>query len=232
MKLSSTFILIFTTISLLACSKGKVMNNLIQRVNENNNISISTTSNVSYKKIINGKLSLVYKDITEMQVGAIVNAANESLLGGGGVDGVIHKAAGPQLRQYCLDNFPEISPGSNIRCNPGDAKITPGFNLSTSYVIHTVGPIYSNYTDQIAAGLLANCYTNSLRRAQEKGIRTIAFSCISTNIFGYPRDKAAPVALRAVRNFLASNDSSFDEIIFVCYGSDGQENYKIYKALL
>ena len=229
MKLFSIFTLMFTTILFLGCSKDKVINNLVQRVNENNT---TTTSNVGYKKITKGKLSLVYEDITKMQIGAIVNAANKKLVGGGGVCGAIYAAAGTNLDQYINANIPTIPPSLTTRCNTGDAKITPGFNLPASYIIHTVGPVYSNYSDATAANLLANCYTSSLQRAREKGIRTIAFPCISTAIYGYPKDKAAPIALTAIKNFIASYNRDFDEIIIVCYGKDGQENYKIYESLL
>jgi O-acetyl-ADP-ribose deacetylase (regulator of RNase III) len=180
------------------------------------------------KKLSKEKLRLVNQDITKMKAGAIVNAANEALLGGDGIDGAIHKAAGSGLKDACAA-LPEISPG--VRCNVGQAKITPGFNLPAANVIHTVGPVYTKYDDATAAKLLADCYTNSLIRAKEKGARTVAFPCISTGAFGYPKDKAASIALAAVRYFLVLNDAAFDEITFVCYGSDA-ESYKIYESLL
>jgi O-acetyl-ADP-ribose deacetylase (regulator of RNase III) len=207
-------LLLFTMISFFGCS-DKPSDDFVQR------------SGGSYEKIQKGQLSLVYGDITQLNVAAIVNAANQTLLGGGGVDGAIHKAAGPLLQKHCAD-FPEID--SNVRCNVGDAKITLGFNLPATHVIHTVGPRYQ--TDPNPAGNLASCYTKSLELAQTNGCRTVAFSCISTNIYGYPKDQAAPIALAAVRAFLAANSASFDEIIFVVYGSDGAENYKIYESLL
>jgi O-acetyl-ADP-ribose deacetylase (regulator of RNase III) len=226
MKQLSMLVLFFTMMSFFGCSGGT------ERPTRNYYPTQSFSSKGSADTIQKNskcKLSVVNQDITKMKVGAIVNAANETLLGGGGIDKAIHVAAGSGLKDACVA-LPEVSPG--IRCNTGQAKITPGFNLPATNVIHTVGPIYKNYDDATAAKLLADCYTNSLTCAKEKGVRTVAFPCISTGAFGYPKDKAASIALTAVRGFLASNEADFDEITFVCYGSDTAESYKIYESLI
>jgi O-acetyl-ADP-ribose deacetylase (regulator of RNase III) len=231
MEQLSVYILFFTIIFFLGCSKDNVANT-VQRINENNTTS-TNSGDTSYKKITKGKVSLVYEDITKIPVDAIVNAANAQLNPGGGVCGAIYAAAGHNLLDsHIKSNIPFI-PGSSIdRCNIGDAKITPGFNLIARFIIHAVGPVYSNYSDAQASNLLASAYTSSLQVAKTNNLRTVAFPCISTAIFGYPKDKAAPIALNAIKNFLAANDNDFDEIIIVCYGSDGKENYKIYESLI
>lgn len=156
-------------------------------------------------------------DITKIRVDAIVNAANNSLLGGGGVDQAIHDAAGPQLLEECR---------KLKGCLTGEAKITKGYNLPAKYVIHTVGPVWQegkNSEDE----KLKSCYLNCLKLAESKSLKTIAFPNISTGVYGYPKDKAAEIAIRCVKLFLLN--SSLKEVIFVLHN---EENYEIYKNLL
>lgn len=163
---------------------------------------------------LNEKVSMFVGDITALEVDAIVNAANHLLRGGGGVDGAIHRAAGPSLLEECktLQN-----------CDTGDAKITGGYKLPAKYVIHTVGPVGEMPDD------LASCYQKSLNLALANNLRTIAFPCISTGVFGYPNEKAAPVAIKTVRKMLEENLSSFDRIIFCLFVP---VDVAIYQALL
>jgi O-acetyl-ADP-ribose deacetylase (regulator of RNase III) len=160
-------------------------------------------------------ISVIRGDITTLRVDAIVNAANSTLLGGGGVDGAIHRAAGPELLEYCqtLDG-----------CPTGEARITPGFNLPAKWVIHTVGPVWYGGNAGEPEDL-ANCYRNSLELARTKDIRTIAFPGISTGVYGYPKAKAAVIALREMRAF----DKDFDEIICCCFS---EADAKLYNKLL
>jgi O-acetyl-ADP-ribose deacetylase (regulator of RNase III) len=142
-------------------------------------------------------IEVVQEDITTLEVDAIVNAANERMLGGGGVDGAIHRAAGPGLLEACRA-IPEVTPG--VRCRTGDARITPGFRLPARYVIHTVGPVWRGGT----AGepqLLASCYRSSLALAREHRIGSIAFPAIGCGVYGYPVDRAAAIAVRETRAF-------------------------------
>ena len=154
-------------------------------------------------------------DITTLQVDAIVNAANSSLLGGGGVDGAIHRAAGPDLLAECR---------KLNGCPTGEAKITRGYRLPAAHVIHTVGPIWRGGTDG-EPDLLANCYRNSLRLAREHGLRSIAFPAISTGIYGYPADPAAEIAARTVATELAAHAQAFDLLLFVGFSEPSTAFY-------
>ena len=158
-------------------------------------------------------LDIVTADITTLRMDAIVNAANASLLGGGGVDGAIHRAAGPALLQACRQ-IPPVRPG--MRCPTGEARITPGFALPSAYVIHTVGPVWQGGT-QGEARLLASCHANAMRLLREYGLRTIAVPAISCGVYGYPVARAAAVALAALRDELARDDGVG---ITVCCFSD------------
>jgi O-acetyl-ADP-ribose deacetylase (regulator of RNase III) len=161
------------------------------------------------------KIEIINTDITTLQVDAIINAANNSLTGGGGVDGAIHRAAGPQLREFCI----------TLRgCETGYAKITPGFNLSAKFVIHAVGPVWNNGTENEET-LLAMCYQNSLQLAVENDIKTIAFPCISTGAYRFPFDKAAGIALQAVDQFL-QHHSSIEKVYLVVFGERELKNYE------
>ncbi len=148
-------------------------------------------------------IKIIQGDITTLAVDAIVNAANQVMLGGGGVDGAIHDAAGPELYKACL-KVPEVRPG--VRCPTGEARITPGFKLPTKFVIHTVGPVYRD-GQHGEPEKLAACYRNSLALAAENGCKSIAFPCISTGIYGYPIEDAAKIAVREVKAFLAAKNA-------------------------
>jgi O-acetyl-ADP-ribose deacetylase (regulator of RNase III) len=161
------------------------------------------------------KIQIVHGDITELDVDAIVNAANSSLLGGGGVDGAIHRAAGPELVQECY---------TLGGCKTGDAKATKGYNLRARYVIHTVGPVWSGGNDG-EDELLASCYRRSLEIAAELNLASIAFPAISTGIYRFPRQRAAEIAVREVR----SGAGNFETLLFVCFDA---ETTTIYRELL
>ena len=161
------------------------------------------------------KIEIVMGDITQQLVDAIVNAANHSLLGGGGVDGAIHRAAGPQLLEECrhLNG-----------CETGDAKITKGYNLPAKFVIHTVGPVYGQ--DPGVAELLANCYRNCMRIASERQLKSIAFPSISTGVFGYPIHEASRIALRTIKDLLLTQPATVERVVFVTFG---QSDYRAYQ---
>ena len=162
------------------------------------------------------RIRIITDDITTLAVDAIVNAANGRLLGGGGVDGAIHNAAGPELLEACRA-IPEIRPG--VRCPTGEARITPGFDLPARHVIHTVGPVWEGGSADEPA-LLAACYRNSLQLAFDQGdIDTIAFPAISTGVYGYPPDAAAEVAVAAVKAFLDTHDRP-QQVIFCCFSDE------------
>ena len=167
-------------------------------------------------------IKLLLGDITKIRVDAIVNAANSSLLGGGGVDGAIHRAGGRAILDECR-KIVERQGG----CPTGEAVITTAGNMPARYVIHTVGPVWHggmNNEDQ----LLANAYSNSLRLAVDNGVKTIAFPNISTGVYGFPKERAAKIAIETVRNFL-EKDKSLNEVVFVCFD---RENHEIYERLL
>ena len=157
-------------------------------------------------------------DITTLEVDAIVNAANNSLLGGGGVDGAIHRAAGPGLLAEC------VTLGG---CNTGETKITGGYDLPSKHVIHTVGPVWDGGRANEDA-LLADCYRNSLKLGEENGLRMVAFPAISTGVFGFPKERATRIAVREVRAFL-DQDVGVEQVIFVCFS---ERDFDIYQRVL
>ena len=165
-----------------------------------------------------GKIEIIRGDITKLDVDAIVNAANTTLLGGGGVDGAIHRAAGTELLAECR---------TLGGCRPGEARITRGYHLPARFVIHTVGPIWRG-GKRHEPEILANCYRNSLQLAVENEIKTIAFPAISCGAYGYPIPEAAQIALKTTRDFLATNDS-IEKVTFVLWGEDV---YNAYRQLL
>ena len=170
-------------------------------------------------------IELVSGDITKLQVDAIVNAANSTLLGGGGVDGAIHRAAGHKLLEECKEirrtQYPEGLP-------TGEAVITKGYNLPAKFVIHTVGPIWRGGNNN-EPELLKNAYLNSLKLANDKKLKTIAFPNISTGIYGFPKRLAAEIAIKTVKDFLKTENKSLEKVYFVVFD---EENKKIYEELL
>ncbi len=166
-------------------------------------------------------LSVLQADITTLKVNAIVNAANSSLLGGGGVDGAIHRAAGNELLAYCR---------TLNGCQTGEAKISPAFNLPCDYVIHTVGPVWHGGNDNEET-LLASCYRKSLDLAVDNKVTSIAFPAISTGVYGYPLEKATEVAVNTVQNYVLdkldkSDNFSINEIIFCCFSANDAAVYQ------
>ena len=157
-------------------------------------------------------IEVIQGDITKLDVDVIVNAANESLLGGGGVDGAIHRAAGPELLDACRRLGP---------CPTGEARITSGFRLKARWVVHTPGPVWRGGALG-EPGLLESCYRNAFRLAMEKGAKSTAFPCISTGVYGYPKEAAARIALGVMREHLGR----FQRIVACCFGADDAQLYK------
>jgi O-acetyl-ADP-ribose deacetylase (regulator of RNase III) len=167
------------------------------------------------------KIHLTRIDITRLSVDAIVNAANSTLLGGGGVDGAIHQAAGPQLFAECR---------TLGGCSIGDAKITKGYRLPTKHIIHTVGPVWQGGSDR-EPELLASCYQRSLQLAAENQIKTIAFPAISCGAYGYPIDQACAIAIYEIRIGLAKHPT-IESVFLVCFSDDADEVFAAYKSAL
>ena len=161
------------------------------------------------------RVNIVEGDITKQQVDAIVNAANTSLLGGGGVDGAIHRAAGPEL----LEETRKIG-----GCPTGEARVSKGYKLPAKWVIHTVGPVWKG-GQKNEESLLANCYRNSLGAARERGLKSIAFPSISTGAYGFPLERATEIALTETKTFLES-DKTLEKVVFVCFGEKVLNTYK------
>jgi O-acetyl-ADP-ribose deacetylase len=168
------------------------------------------------------RIEVIQGDITKMEVDAIVNAANNSLMGGGGVDGAIHRAGGPKILEECM-----IIRNKNGGCPTGEAVLTGGGNLKARYVIHTVGPVWAG-GNKNEEQLLSNAYRNSLQLAVDHAIRSVAFPNISTGVYGFPKDRAARIAIQSVIDFLGSN-ALINRVAFCCFD---EENYKIYSTLL
>lgn len=157
-------------------------------------------------------IEVIQGDITQLDVDVIVNAANESLLGGGGVDGAIHRAAGPELLEACRKLH---------GCPTGEAKLTPGFRLKARWVVHTPGPVWRGGALG-EPGLLEDCYRNSFKRAVEKQARSIAFPCINHRVYGYPKDAAARIAIKV----MSEHESGFERIVACCFGRDDADLYR------
>lgn len=170
------------------------------------------------------RIQIIKGNIIEQQIDAIVNAANSSLMGGGGVDGAIHRAGGPAILEECRKIIAKQG-----RCPTGEAVITTAGLLPAKYVIHTVGPVWAGGKND-EANKLSNCYKNSLQLALEFKIETIAFPNISTGIYGYPKEEAAKIAIETVSEYLQGQNESFiSKVYFVCFD---EENYELYRSLL
>ncbi len=172
--------------------------------------------------MVDDRIRLIKGDITTLGTEAIVNAANKMLMGGGGVDGAIHKAAGPKLSEECQRVISKIG-----ECRTGEAVITSGGNLDSKYVIHTVGPVW-NGGESGEGRKLAQCYKNSLSLAEDFGIREVAFPNISTGIYGFPKKEAADIAVKTVSKYL-KNSTMLKKVVFVCYD---EENFELYNKLV
>ncbi len=168
--------------------------------------------------LIKNRIQIIRGDITKIAVDAIVNAANTSLLGGGGVDGPIHRAGGPAILEECRKIVARQG-----GCKTGEAVITTAGNLPARYVIHTVGPVWNGGNSAVethgGASLLRNCYLNSLKLAVENGCKTISFPNISTGVYGYPKDEAAKISVKAVADFLSENHF-IERVVFVCFDEE------------
>ena len=168
---------------------------------------------------VKNQIQVVQGDITKLDCDGIVNAANRSLLGGGGVDGAIHRAAGPELLAECRTLH---------GCRTGEAKITKGYRLRAKYIIHTVGPIYSGTAEDAAQ--LADCYRNSLNLAKEHGVHSIAFPAISTGVYGYPLEDATEIAVKTVAQWLEDDHADYAmQVIFCCFDARTE---RVYQARL
>lgn len=165
------------------------------------------------------KISVIQTNITTFPVDIIVNAANETLLGGGGIDGAIHCAAGPMLLKECR---------TLGGCKTGETKVTKAYNLPAQYIIHTVGPIYGQENGN-EAKMLINCYQNSIKLAEQLKAKSIAFPCISTGAFRYPRDEAAIIAIETIQNYIKNNLTNLEQIFFVTFE---ELDYQLYKQKL
>jgi len=168
-------------------------------------------------------IKVIKGDITTMEVDTIVNAANSSLLGGGGVDGAIHRRGGPQILEEC-----KVIRNCQGGCKTGEAVYTSGGNLPAKYVIHTVGPVW-NGGNRNEGNLLAECYINSLKLANSLNLKSIAFPNISTGVYRFPKKEAAEIAVKTIKDFLNRENETLQEVICVCFD---EENYQLYQNLL
>lgn len=164
---------------------------------------------------IANRIEIIVRDITTLTVDAVVTAANEAMCGGGGVDGAIHRAAGPMLMGECL---------AIGHCPQGEARITKGYQLHAKYIIHTVGPVWDG-GDYGEPEILASCYRSSLKLASGRGVQSIAFPCIATGVYGFPKDSAAEIAVRTTAEWLKSNLLP-NEVVFCCFDDTNAEHYR------